>query len=83
MYCTDTVDVSLRKPVCGAPMPIIALMCRAVGVSVMMAREMKCIVGHKKEMSNVGARSFLFSVFVTTGRRSLPGVCSSDVILHV
>lgn len=31
----------------------------AVGVCVMHAQEMKCIVGHKKELSNVGAPSFL------------------------
>lgn len=59
-------------------MPIIALMCCTVGVCVMLAQEMKCIVGHKKELSNVGALSFLFHppstpkgqrVYVTTGRR--------------
>ncbi len=52
--------MSLCKTACGAPMPIIVLMCRAVGVCVMLAQEMKCIVGHKKELSNVGAPSFLF-----------------------
>lgn len=51
--------MSLRKTACGAPVPIIVLMCRAVGVCVMLAQEMKCIVGHKKELSNVGAPSFL------------------------
>lgn len=30
-----------------------------MGVCVMHAQEMKCIVGHKKELSNVGAPSFL------------------------
>lgn len=38
---------------------IIVLMWRAVGACVMLAQEMKCIVGHKKEQSNVGASSFL------------------------
>lgn len=51
--------MSLCKTACGAPMPIIVLMCRVVGVCVMLAQEMKCIVGHKKELSNVGAPSFL------------------------
>lgn len=53
-------------------MPIIVLMCSAVGVCVMLVQEMKCIVGHKKELSNVGAPGFLSphqsqSVYITTG----------------
>lgn len=51
--------MSLCKTACGAPMPVIVLMCSAVGVCVMLAQEMKCIVGHKKELSNVGAPGFL------------------------
>lgn len=54
------VDMSLCKTACGSPMPIIILMCRAVGVCVMLAQEMKCIVGHKKELSNVGAPASCF-----------------------
>lgn len=75
MVAPTAVDMSLCKTACGAPMPIIALMCRAVGVCVMLAQEMKCIVGHKKKLSNVGAPCFLptppaaegQSVYVTTG----------------
>lgn len=65
--------MSLCKTACGAPMPVIVLMCSAVGVCVMLAQEMKCIVGHKKELSNVGAPGFLSpphqgqSVYITTG----------------
>lgn len=52
--------MSLCKTACGSPMPIIILMCRTVGVCVMLAQEMKCIVGHKKELSNVGAPASCF-----------------------
>lgn len=51
------VDISLCKHL--LLFIIIALMCRALGVCVMLGQEMKCIVGHKKELSNVGAPSFL------------------------
>lgn len=58
---------------CSAPLPIIVLMCRAVGVRVMLPQEMKCIVGHKKELSNVGAPQLPVAqgqwVYVTAGHR--------------
>lgn len=55
-----STDTDIMQGSVGAFMPIVGLMCCSVGVFVKPTEERKCIVDHKKELSNVGAPGFPF-----------------------